>query len=1041
MTLRRTALPLFLVVLCLFGLLPSSLGQTESATLSGLITDPQGKVVPGVGVEISNVDTNLTAHQTTNGAGVYVVAGLKPGRYRVSVTKDGFRKIDLVDLVLNVQDVLSRNFQLQLGPVSSSITVTADGANVNTTDATVSTVVDRQFVENMPLNGRSFQSLITLTPGIVLTPAATNGTQGQFSVNGQRSDSNSFIVDGVSANFGSGINAGPSTQASGSLPGLTSFGTTQSLASIDDLQEFRVQTSTYSAEYGRQPGGQISMVTRSGTSRFHGAVFDYFRNDALDANDWFANQAGQPKPPEKQNDFGGVIGGPIIKDKTFFFFSYEGLQLRQPQFQLTNVPTLALRQAAPTAMQPILNAFPLPNGADLGNGLADFSAAYSNPSSLNATSIRIDHSINQRWHVFGRYNRAPSDTKMRGYAGEALSVIVDDPQKLQTFTVGVTGTLTKNIVSELKANFSVSTGGVIASMDTFGRAVPVPRNVILPKAFDSSTSQSYLPLYFTGITSVAPPSIGVTGDAFISRQRQLNFVEGTSFGIGSHNFKVGVDYRRLTPTFAANSYALLPYFLSQQSVLNATADFAEIISQAASRPVYVNFSAYGEDTWKLSRHLTLTLGLRWDMNPAPGVRDQNYPLAVNTVSNLSAMQLAPTGTSLWKTTYVNFAPRFGAAYQIRERPGREMVVRGGLGVFYDMGNNQGSIGFSSYPFQTVGAVSNVTFPLSPVQVAPIPLPSLTNLTPPYGAVYVFDPNLKLPYTLDWNLSIEQALGTNQSLTISYVAAAGRRLLQQRQVNINNINPNFTTVNLTTNNATSDYNSLQMQFQRRLSRGLQALVSYTWSHALDDDSTDSGGILPVRGNADFDIRHVVAAGVTYDIPSPPYSRLTEVAFGRWSIDSNVHAQTAVPVDLIAGQIIDPASETLANVRPNVNPDVPFYISGRTLPGGKGINPAAFSVPPAGQFGNLGRNVVRGFGAWQDDLALRRQFKLTEKVNLLFRAEAFNLFNHPNFGGVQTLLTAANFGVATTMLSGQLGGMSPLYQIGGPRSMQVALKVQF
>jgi hypothetical protein len=317
------------------------------------------------------------------------------------------------------------------------------------------------------------------------------------------------------------------------------------------------------------------------------------------------------------------------------------------------------------------------------------------------------------------------------------------------------------------------------------------------------------------------------------------------------------------------------------------------------------------------------------------------------------------------------------------------------------------------------------------------------LTPPFGTINVFDPDLKLPYTMQWNVAVQQALGANQVVTVSYVGAAGRRHLQRRQLSLSAINPNFTTVILTTNDATSDYNALQVQFQRRLSRGLQALVSYTWSHALDEDSTDNGTVVPVRGNASFDVRHVFAAAMTYDIPSPARNRLLGTLLGHWSLDTSTNGRSALPVDLVARQVTNPADGTLAAVRPNVVPGVPLYLDDPTVPGGRRINAAAFSIPPTGQFGDLGRNVVRGLGAWQVDFALRRRFDLTEKIHLQFRAEAFNLFNHPNFGTIQTSLTAANFGQATNMLNQQLSGaaLSQLYQIGGPRSLQFALKLLF
>src|SRR5205807_2215516 len=263
---------------------------------------------------------------------------------------------------------------------------------IGTESATVSTVVDRQFVENIPLNGRSFQTLIMLTPGVVLVPTSYT-SQGQFSVNGQRSDGNYFTVDGVSANTGIAITSGLNQTAGGSLPGLSAQGGTNSLVSVDAMEEFRIQTSSFAPEFGRTPGGQISIATRSGTNEFHGTLSEYLRNGALDADDWFVNFNHLTKPAERQHDFGGVFGGPIRNDKTFFFLSYEGLRLRQPSALETVVPDAASRLQAPAAMQPLLNAYPVANGAELGAGLAQFNAGFSNPSALDAFSLRVDQVV------------------------------------------------------------------------------------------------------------------------------------------------------------------------------------------------------------------------------------------------------------------------------------------------------------------------------------------------------------------------------------------------------------------------------------------------------------------------------------------------------------------------------------------------------------------------------------------------------------------------------------------------------------------------
>src|SRR5216684_1734833 len=284
----------FFLIIVLSG---ACLGQSESATLSGRVTDPSGSAVVGTEVVLTNTDTNVEIRTKTNGAGLYVFTGVHPGKYRVAAGAAGFKVLIKEGLVLHVQDELAENFALTLGTVSETVTVTADATRVNTTDASVSTVVDRNFAENLPMNGRSFQTLISLAPGVVLTASSVNDG-GQFSINGQRASSNYWMVDGVGANIGAAPSAVPGNGTGGVLFGFSAQGGTNSLVSVDAMQEFRIQTSTYAPEFGRTPGGQILIVTRSGTNQLHATVFEYFRNDVLDANDWFVNHLGQPKPEE-----------------------------------------------------------------------------------------------------------------------------------------------------------------------------------------------------------------------------------------------------------------------------------------------------------------------------------------------------------------------------------------------------------------------------------------------------------------------------------------------------------------------------------------------------------------------------------------------------------------------------------------------------------------------------------------------------------------------------------------------------------------------
>ncbi|HEU4769039.1 MAG TPA: TonB-dependent receptor, partial [Pyrinomonadaceae bacterium] len=399
--------------------------------------------------------TNLRYEDMTNGSGEYYLANLPPASYRLEIQKPGFKKLIKPDVVLHVQDALRIDLQMTLGDVSETVMVESGAPLVNTESATVSTVINRTFVENIPLNGRSFQTLIELTPGVVVTPSTFND-QGQFSVNGQRADANYFTVDGVSANFGVTGFIAMMQSASGALPALSASGGTNSLVSVDAMQEFRIQTSSFAPEFGRTPGGQISIATRAGTNAFHGTLFEYFRNDALDAKDWFVNFNGLPKPQERLHDFGGVLGGPVIKDQTFFFFSYEGQRLRQPSSMQTVVPDNGARQQAPAGMRPYLNAFPVANGPALASGVAQFNASFSNPSSLDAYSIRIDHSLRSKLNLFGRYNYSPSTSDQRGpffSSGRVLSATNSMSSSVHTGTVGFTQIISPEINNEVRANY------------------------------------------------------------------------------------------------------------------------------------------------------------------------------------------------------------------------------------------------------------------------------------------------------------------------------------------------------------------------------------------------------------------------------------------------------------------------------------------------------------------------------------------------------------------------------------------------------------
>jgi len=1031
----------------LLSLSGSASAQSESATLSGRVTDPTGASVVGAEVVLTNMDTNVEQRTKSNGEGIYVFASVHPGAYRVAAGATGFRTLIKENLVLHVQDEIAENFSLPLGSVSETVTVNANDLHINTTDASVSTVIDRKFVENIPLNGRSFQDLISMTPGVTnQSPQNQNGGQGvgrggDFSVNGQRTESNYYTVDGVSANIGAGSGVGePGPATGGSIAASTALGTTQSLVSVDALQELRIQSSTYSAEYGHGPGGQFSFVTRSGTNDFHGTAFDYLRNDVFDANDWFNDSLGVPKSALRQNDFGGTIGGPVVipglydgKDRTFFFVSYEGLRLDQPQPAASNifVPDTFMREQAPAALQPILNAFPLqsPNGTDYGTAaapsLAQFIGAYSLPSEIDSTSIRVDQTFGPKLSLFFRYGDTPSSTE-----GRYLSTLSHTRLNTRTFTLGATSQFSSSANNEFRIGYAQTESSTVATLDSFGGAIPINLAAAVGVASPNASPGFGLIL--------GPGSSGISTTKSNSEGRQWNVIDTFSLSLGHHLLKFGMDYRRIKSPLHSSSPVEEPDFQSVGSVLSSTADFAVVQQQLGSEPLFNETAAFVQDDWRITPKVNVSLGLRWEVNPPPtGADGRDAYTLLGSFSAPNTLMLAPAGTPLWKTAWYNFAPRLGVAWQFQDHPGWQTVLRAGGGVFFDTNSKVAAGGFFGIGFTAIQVYLGTPVPLTAAQVNITP-----STTPPFGSTtaYIFPPHLQLPYTLQWNTSIEQAMGKSQALTLTYVGAGGRRLMQDQTTNASP-NPNFPNVEFFPSGVTSNYQALQIQFQRQMSHGLQALASYTWSHSIDFGSADAANPL-TRGNSDFDIRHNFSVGLTWDLPRVPGNRVIGDLLDHWGVDSRLEARTGFPITIQGNFLVNPVDGSSFFGNPDLVPGQPIYLHGSQYPGGRAINPAAFSIPtdPTDP-GNAPRNFVRGFGAWQINLAVRREFPIHDKVRLQFRAEAFNVLNHPNFGYVDPNLSDVTFGQATSMLNRSLATLASQYQQGGPRSMQFALRLAF
>jgi hypothetical protein len=1047
---------------CALALVLPVAAQSPNGNINGSVQDPANGVIVAAEVVLVNDVTGVQYTTKTNNEGIFVLPNLPPGPYRIQVSKLGFKTIVKPDIVLNVQDALSLNFTLPVGAAYEILTVEGGAPLVNTENGTVSTVVDRQFAENLPMNGRSFQTLIYLTPGVVPT-ITTADDAGQFSVNGQRPTSNYWMVDGVSANVGVGVSS-PGNGLGGTLGSFTAMGGTNSLVSVDAMQEFRIQTSTFAPEFGRTPGGQISILTRSGTNQFHGTAFDYLRNDVFDANNWFADSEGLPKPMERQNDFGATLGGPIVRKRTFFFFSYEGLRLRLPQTTLTTVPDLTARANAVAAIQPYLVAFPKPNGSDDQTaGIAQFNASYSNPARLNAYSLRVDHKLNSSLTLFGRYNYSPSSVSARGANGSAaLSSVEDSRIAIQTVTLGAIWGVSPLLANELRFNYSRTNAESVFDSDSFGGANPLP-SLPIPSPYSSLNGKFDL-----SIRELSGGGSLQEGKQGQNIQRQINVVDNVSLQAGSHSIKLGVDFRRLSPIYAPFEYSQLASFQSVATAEMGNSRFGSILKYDGATFLFEDLSLFAQDAWRVRPRLSLTYGIRWDVDFAPSSLDGPSIPAVTgySLTDFSKLTIQQAGASAFKTRYHNFAPRLGVAYQIANVPDWPLVLRGGVGVFYDLVSTEAGnlISGGAPPFGNISILFGQTFPFTASQIAPPVVPATATL----ANLFAFNPNLKSPYAVEWSIALEQSLGKNQTVSASYLGAAGHRLLQTTTVGSPPMtNPNLEFGLFADNTAVSNYNALQLQFHRRLSQGLQILTSYTWSHSIDNASASSfnnssnlgvpGSPGENRGASDFDIRNALTAGVTYEIPTPQVNNFCKAVMAGWSVSSFVFAHSAAPVDLTDVNFFDFNSGIQADIRPDIVPGQPFYLYGSQYPGREAYNSSAFTDPPVDpttkhptRQGTAPRNLLRGFGAAQWDFGVHRDFRIHDSsLKLQFRGEMFNFLNHPNFGPPSGSFGFGGFGRSTTTLAQSLAGgafggggggaFSPLYQIGGPRSIQVALKL--
>lgn len=995
--------PVVLLLLSAAGLCAQQLSD-----LSGVILDPSGLGVSDASITVVQEDTGFRRATTSRADGGYLIASLHPGLYKITVRKDGFRTSIRFGVKLDVSAPTRVDFLLVIGSVSESITVEGSGSQVNTEDASVGTVVGRGPIERLPLNGRGLTSLLELAPGTVITPA-TRGEAGQFSTAGQRPNMNYFSVDGVSANNGVSGGGLPMQSTGGSLPGMTAFGTLHSMATIEAVDEFRVQTSTAMTQFGRLPGAQISISSRSGTNELHGSLFGFMRHENLAANDWFANRYGLRRSPLRVGDFGGGIGGPLKRDRTFFFASYEGMRLRQPFAWRSVVPSMEVREASPDWVATLVDFFPAPNGAALSPSIGEWIATGSRPSSLNAGNIRLDHALTSAVSLFARFSEAPSVSRFGSTPVSELRV------GSRGVTLGANIRLPLSMVLDLRGNASLATGESTWSQP--GAPARPGCDISKLTASERRDPTTCNHLIRVTIAGVGQASSGREG---YWEQSQRNASGVLNVNLPSHHLRFGYDYLRLLPRFVDSTGG---YFLMAESVDHLVASqnlWTGFSTPREGRTHFRSYAAFVQDTWRVHPRFTASYGLRWEFGPAATGSQPAY--YVDPVTGAFQTVDRPT----WPPEHFNWAPRVGLAWQVRKNGGT--VIRAGGGAFYDSNVAVAADLVNSGPFnvQTFGS---------------------GRFAPFQGLLsYGFLPSFRVPEVRQWNVAVEHAFTGQIAATLGYVGSEGRDLVRREMGG-----PGTTdTVRLAlaTNNGLSKYHGLQVQTRIRPRRGWQGLIGYSWAHSIDNSSTDSllhwagrgFSAAADRGSSDFDARHSGTAALTYE------SQRKERWLRNWALDGIFRARSGFPIDVLDAE--QAMGLNFVNIfRLDALPGVPVWLNDANAPGGRRLNAAAFRRAANGTQGWLGRNSIRGFGMNQTDLSLRRDFRFNEHRSVQLRIEAFNLLNQANFSDPMRFLASPLFGTSQSMLNLMLGtgspgsGMAPVFQTGGPRSVQVSLRLKF
>ena len=1050
---------LFLVVIAL--LLPVAVAaQTHRASFRGSVYDQHRAAIPAAKITLTNMETGEARTATSDENGKYGITSLPAGRYELAVEANSFQKhVEEIELLVN-QDQRA-DVTLSVSPVGGFRIDSFYDAQLKRDSASLGTVVENRQIRELPLDGRNFYELSLLVPGAVPPAQGSAGSaRGDFafSVNGAREDANNFLLDGV-------YNVDPKLNTFGVRP------------SVEAIREFEMLTSTYDASFGRNPGAQVNVILNSGSNDFHGSLFEFHRNAALDARNFFA-PGGEPKPKYIRNQFGGSLGGPIKRNQTFFFADYEGTRSREGITRITNVPTA--QERAGNFSQSLFgvptNPFtgqPFENGAipdffinPVGRAIAalypfpnrnvPFQNFVSSPilrDNNDSFDVRVDHNVSDRTSLTFRYSFGERDL-FEPFTGATFALVPgfgdDVNRRSQNAMAALTLVLTPNLVNESRVAFNRVASSVIQEASTLNSEVGLPN--ISPRERD-------LGLSFITITGFSP-----LGDEGNNPQNSVTnvyqFLNNASYVYGNHVIKFGADLRfsQQNAFRDVESRGRLQFSPFGQITGNALGDlllgFPFLTSVArVDNPQQIRTESYNffiNDSFRVTPRLTLTGGLRYEYNSPPV--DANDRANIYDVATRSLVQVGTNGVprSGFEADKNNFAPRVGFAWTIGED--ESTVLRGGYGIYYDQSPlaPAEALYFNSPFFD-----NNIFFSLPGLPLTlNDPFPSFFPFPLPDSALSI-QRDLRTGYMHHWNFNVERKIGSATVIEVAYVGSKGTKLLTARDINqpqpsvlppglpfVPRPDPRFDDINLLESRANSNYNALQTRLQRRLSRGLSGLVSYTWSKSIDDASNffssagdpnfpqNSYDVAAERGRSNFDVRHRLSASYSYALPfGRNQSDLTSRLLGGWETHGILTLQSGRPFTVALLSEIDNSGTGRsilgfgANDRPNLigNPELS---SPGTL---QWFNTAAFAFPAPGTFGNAGRNILDGPGFQNFNAAMVKNTRFSERINLQFRAEAFNLFNHPNFNLPDNFLGSPTFGRITSARD--------------PRHIQFGLKLLF